>query len=90
MTDIRTPCAVDSCHRSCRGVWAWWLCKSCYALVPKAVRGRHQRLKAYFRKRGEIEKGARSWWSTSRRAHRVMGAAGRCVIRAANTRARGL
>jgi hypothetical protein len=54
------------------------------------AKARHRRLKAYFRKRGEIGIGKRSWWCTSERATRVMDAAGREIIRTAIARASGL
>lgn len=90
MTGERTPCAVPFCRRSKKGRWAWWLCPEHYRGVPLRVRARHRRLKAYLRRRGEIDQSPRAWWCTTERATRVMDAAGRCVIRAATQAATGL
>lgn len=86
----RTPCAVPFCRRSLKGLWAWWLCVDHRRLVPIWAKARHRRLKAYFRRRGEIQQDARAWWTTSVRARRAMDAAGREMIRAACRRATGL
>lgn len=90
MTGPRTPCGVIGCHRSKAGRWVWWLCRDHYAMVPRWVRARHRRLKAWFRRHGQIEVGERSWRTTSERATQVMDAAGREIIRAAQRRAAGL
>jgi hypothetical protein len=54
------------------------------------VRRRHARLKAWLKRRGEIEVTKKWWRPTTDRATRIMDAAGRSVIRAATTRAMGL
>lgn len=86
----RTPCAVPFCPRSLKGAWSWWLCVDHKRMVPMGPRRRHARLKAYFRRRGQIESDKRSWWCTTDDARRVMNAAGRAIIRAACRRATGL
>ena len=90
MTEPRTACAVPFCSRSLKGRWTWWLCTEHKRAAPMWAKARHRRLKAYFRKRGEIGVGKRSWWCTSERAKRVMDAAGREIIRTAIARASGL
>lgn len=59
-------------------------------MVPGGVRRRHARLKAWLKRRGEIEVTKRSWWPVTHRAVRIMDAAGRSVVRAATHRAMGL
>lgn len=54
------------------------------------AKARHRRLKAYFRRRGEIGSDKSAWWVKSERAKRVMDAAGREIIRTAISRASGL
>lgn len=90
MTPPRTPCAVPFCRRSKKGSWAWWLCPEHKRSAPMWAKVRHRRLKAYFRKRGEVDQNTRAWWCTSPRAERVMDAAGRAIIRTAIARASGL
>ncbi len=86
----RTPCSVPFCRRSLKGRWLWWMCSEHYRMVPMWAKARHRRLKAYFRKRGQIEVAHRSWWATTPRARRVMDAAAREIIRTATARATGL
>lgn len=90
VTEARTPCAVPFCSRSRKGTWAWWLCKDHYSAGTALQRRRHAKLKAYFRRRGQIEQTRTAWWPTSEEATRVMDAAGRAIIRAACRRAAGL
>lgn len=86
----RTACCVPGCRRSRAGRWNWICCADHWRPVRRDLKLTRSRLKARFKRRGEIEETKKSYWTTTDRARSAMNGIYRRLIRDAIEKASGL